>query len=80
MAYSEDRSRPLFRAGLSSPEVFLQKLKAYCKKHKIEDATIMDEISLHLDDNANNWLMSLDNDTLKSFTKFSDELLQILQD
>ena len=76
MASGDDRGRPIFRAGISSPEVFLMKLKAHCKKHKIEDGPLMEEISLYLDDNANNWLMSLDEATLADLKKFTDQLLQ----
>ena len=36
----------------------------------------MEEISLYLDDNANNWLMSLDEATLADLKKFTDQLLQ----
>ena len=76
LTMDSDRGRPLFRAGISSPEVFLLKLKAHCKKHKIEDGPLMKEMSLYLDDNANNWLMSLDETTLKDIQKFTDQFLQ----
>ena len=33
-------------------------------------------MSLYLDDNANNWLMSLDETTLKDIQKFTDQFLQ----
>ena len=36
----------------------------------------MEEISLYLDDNSNNWLMSLDEATLADLKKFTDQLLQ----
>ena len=43
---SSDRDRPLFRAGISSPEVFILKLKAYCKRHNTNYASLLHEISL----------------------------------
>ena len=73
---SGDRDRPLFRAGISSPEVFILKLKAYSKRHNIADDTLLQEISLYLDDNANNWLMSLSDDELRTVAAFKDQLLQ----
>ena len=76
---SSDRDRPLFRAGISSPEVFILKLKACSKRHNIADDTLLQEISLYLDDNANNWLMSLSDDELRTVAAFKDQLLQLLR-